>query len=374
MKKQLSFICLAILLLIGCTPKTEIPAILQNHPLRTIFTKLDDPTNKPEVLFNGKDLTNFYVFTAKNGKDSPLDTNYVVQDGVLFFSGPDPGYIATKQSFSNYYLSAKVKWGSERYGDRKESPRDSGIIFHFNADRVWPTSFEFQVQEGDMGDSWLTGTVTCTDSQGTVYPKGRDNRIVKYADAESPYGEWSQLEMIVWDDNAEFYVNGVKVNDIHHLSLTEGKILFQLEFADVYYKDILILPLKEDNKNMKTAISTEKAPAAIGPYSQAIEANGFVYASGQLPIDPATGLFPEGGIKEQTRQSILNARAILDAAGLSLANVVKTTVFLADMNDFAAMNEVYATFFKAPYPARSAVAVKTLPKGALVEIECVAVR
>ena len=127
-----------------------------------------------------------------------------------------------------------------------------------------------------------------------------------------------------------------------------------------------------DNQDMKQVISTEKAPAAIGPYSQAIEANGFVYASGQLPIDPATGQFPEGGIQEQTRQSILNAQAILAAAGLTLANVVKTTVFLADMNDFAAMNEVYASFFQAPYPARSAVAVKTLPKGAMVEIECIA--
>ena len=130
----------------------------------------------------------------------------------------------------------------------------------------------------------------------------------------------------------------------------------------------------KDNQDMKQVISTDKAPAAIGPYSQAIEANGFVYASGQLPIDPATGQFPEGGIQEQTRQSILNAQAILEAAGLTLANVVKTTVFLADMGDFAAMNEVYASFFQAPYPARSAVAVKTLPKGAMVEIECIAAR
>ena len=133
-----------------------------------------------------------------------------------------------------------------------------------------------------------------------------------------------------------------------------------------------VLPLNETD--MKKVISTEKAPAAIGPYSQAIEANGFVYASGQLPIDPATGQFPEGGIQEQTRQSILNAQAILEEAGLSLDNVVKTTVFLADMNDFAAMNEVYASYFKAPFPARSAVAVKTLPKGAMVEIECIAAR
>ena len=122
-------------------------------------------------------------------------------------------------------------------------------------------------------------------------------------------------------------------------------------------------------------IHTEKAPAAIGPYSQAVDSGaGLVFVSGQLPIDPATGAFPEGGVAEQTRQSLTNARAILQAAGLDLGNVVKTTVFLADMADFCAMNEVYAQFFAAPFPARSAVAVKDLPKGARVEIECIAAR
>jgi 2-iminobutanoate/2-iminopropanoate deaminase len=122
-------------------------------------------------------------------------------------------------------------------------------------------------------------------------------------------------------------------------------------------------------------IKTDKAPAAIGPYSQAIDSGcGLLFVSGQLPIDPATGAFPEGGVREQTRQSLLNASAILQAAGLGLSDVVKTTVFLADMGDFAAMNEVYASFFTEPFPARSAVAVKTLPKGALVEVECIAAR
>ena len=121
------------------------------------------------------------------------------------------------------------------------------------------------------------------------------------------------------------------------------------------------------------AISTPNAPAAIGPYSQAVDSGaGLVFLSGQLPLDPATGAFPEGGIQAQTRQSLRNVQAILAAVGLSLANVVKTTVFLADMGDFAAMNEVYAEFFAEPFPARSAVAVKALPKGALVEIECIA--
>ncbi|MBP7856794.1 MAG: RidA family protein [Prevotella sp.] len=120
------------------------------------------------------------------------------------------------------------------------------------------------------------------------------------------------------------------------------------------------------------AISTDKAPAAIGPYSQAIHAGNFVFVSGQLPIDPATGEFAEGGIKELTRQSLTNMKHILEAEGLSLNHVVKTTVFLADMADFAEMNEVYSQFFTSPFPARSAVAVKTLPKNARVEIECIA--
>ena len=120
------------------------------------------------------------------------------------------------------------------------------------------------------------------------------------------------------------------------------------------------------------AISTDKAPAAIGPYSQAVRTGNLVFVSGQLPIAPATGAFAEGGIKELTRQSILNAKAILEQACTDLAHVVKTTVFLADMGDFAAMNEVYSQFFTEPFPARSAVAVKTLPKGALVEMECIA--
>ncbi|MCM1021464.1 MAG: RidA family protein [Muribaculum sp.] len=124
---------------------------------------------------------------------------------------------------------------------------------------------------------------------------------------------------------------------------------------------------------MKQAVITEKAPGAIGPYSQAINVGSMIFASGQLPIDPATGEMPDD-ISLQTKQSLSNVKAILEAEGLSLDNVVKTTVFLADMNDFTAMNAVYQDAFKPPYPARSAVAVKTLPKNALVEIEVIAVR
>lgn len=122
------------------------------------------------------------------------------------------------------------------------------------------------------------------------------------------------------------------------------------------------------------AIQTEKAPKAIGPYSQAIEVNGFIYVSGQIPVNPATGAFVEGGVKEQTRQSLMNIKNILEASGSGMDKVLKTTVFLSDMNNFAAMNEVYAEAFSEPFPARAAVEVSKLPKGALVEIECVAVK
>ncbi len=120
------------------------------------------------------------------------------------------------------------------------------------------------------------------------------------------------------------------------------------------------------------AISTQKAPAAIGPYSQAIQAGNLVFASGQIPINPLTGNIVEGGIREQTHQALANVKGVLEAAGLSLSNVVKTTVFLADINDFAEVNAIYGTYFTEPYPARSAVSVKALPKGALIEIEVVA--
>ena len=125
---------------------------------------------------------------------------------------------------------------------------------------------------------------------------------------------------------------------------------------------------------MKTIISTSQAPAAIGPYAQAVENNGLVITSGQLPIDPATGAFPEG-IQAQTRQSLTNVKAILTEAGTDMDHVLKTTVFLSDMNNFAAMNEVYATFFtEGSYPSRSAVEVARLPKDALVESEVIAAK
>lgn len=130
----------------------------------------------------------------------------------------------------------------------------------------------------------------------------------------------------------------------------------------------------DTEKEMKRIISSPEAPAAIGPYSQAVEANGTLYVSGQLPIDVKTGKFVDGGIKEQTEQALVNIGAILKAAGYSYADVVKTTVLLSDMNNFKEMNEVYAKYFTSECPARAAFQVVKLPLGAMVEIECVAVK
>lgn len=123
---------------------------------------------------------------------------------------------------------------------------------------------------------------------------------------------------------------------------------------------------------MNQPIHTPKAPAAIGPYSQAIQSGNLLFVSGQIPVNPSTGAFAGNDITSQTRQSLTNVRSILEQAGFSCADVVKTTVLLSDMGDFAAMNAVYAEFFSEPFPARAAFAVKTLPKGALVEIEAIA--
>jgi 2-iminobutanoate/2-iminopropanoate deaminase len=130
----------------------------------------------------------------------------------------------------------------------------------------------------------------------------------------------------------------------------------------------------KNSDNMKRVIKTENAPAAIGPYSQAIEINNTLYISGQIPLDPKTGVIVEGGIKEQTTQVMKNIAAILEAAGYSFSDVVKSTCLLSDISNFAAMNEVYAEYYLVNPPARAAFAVKDLPKGALIEIETIAAK
>jgi len=147
--------------------------------------------------------------------------------------------------------------------------------------------------------------------------------------------------------------------------------LIALSAAAVLSPKIISASIRSEE--MKKEVKTDKAPQAIGPYSQGIVANGFVFCSGQIPIVPQTGQLSTGSIEDQTRQVLKNVSAVLEAAGTSLDNVVKATVFLQDMNDFAAMNKVYAEFFKTPFPARAAVQVARLPRDVKVEIEVIAI-
>ncbi|GHT78323.1 hypothetical protein AGMMS50262_20820 [Bacteroidia bacterium] len=233
--------------LCACTKKqekVEIPAILQNHPEKALFTKLNDTSNKPLILFNGKDLSGWYTYTDKYGKDNDVDQQFLITDSTLYFAGEPMGYLATNGSYKDYYLKVVFRWGEKKYPPRLDSPRDSGILYHFSedaTDTVWPVSFECQVQENDCGDYFLIGGVTA-DSPNRLPDSG--NRFIRTANYENPNPEWNTIEVICWDNRSEHYVNGHLVNQASDLSVSEGRILLQTEAAEVYYKSVELLQLK----------------------------------------------------------------------------------------------------------------------------------
>ena len=219
---------------------------IQNHKDRAMFTKLDDKSNSPIVLFNGKDFTNFYTFDEIHGKNNDVDRCFTVVDGVMHFKGEQFGYICTERPFKNFYLRVQVRWGEGTYGRRKYDPRDSGILYHIPAaanDTIWPAGYECQIQESDFGDFWL---IMPADAKTANRKEnfGRYTRIEKTADHEKPHGEWNVVEVLCYDEKAEHYINGHKVNEAYDFNFTEGKILLQLEGAEVFFKDIVLVQLK----------------------------------------------------------------------------------------------------------------------------------
>jgi len=246
MNKKLK-ICLLTLLL-NCTifsvfaiERNDLPTILQNHPDRSLFTKLYKKSTKPIVLFNGKDLTNFYTYDINNGKNNDPNGDFKVENGLIHFTGKAIGYACTKRAFKNYYLRVQTRWGENKYG-KKEAKRDSGILYHFSLnekDTVWPKSVECQIKEGDFGDYWFLKGATGVSPNET-----HSNHVVHTADFEKTHGEWNTIEIICFDNKSEYYVNGHKVNEAHNLNVEEGKILLQTQLAEVYYKDIVLIPLK----------------------------------------------------------------------------------------------------------------------------------
>jgi hypothetical protein len=230
---------------VSCGTRQELPAILKEHVNKASFTKISSGTAQLIPLFNGKDLAGWYTYTQTYGKNNDVEKAFTVKDGALHFAGEAMGYLCTTNAYKDYYLRVIFRWGDKKYAPREDRPRDSGILYHFaeaEEDKVWPTSIECQVQENDCGDYYLVGDATLESPNAGS--EERLQRVVRTANFEKPNPEWNTIEVICLDNTSEHYVNGHKVNEAYNLSASEGKILLQLEAAEVFYKTVELLPLK----------------------------------------------------------------------------------------------------------------------------------
>ena len=243
----LSLITLFAIGTLRAQESTSIPEILATHKNKKAFTALKKRTPINYIpLFNGKDLSGWYTYTEKYGKNNDAAQQFAVNDGVLRFDGAEMGYLCTDRSYENYYLRIVFRWGESKYEPRLDGPRDSGVLYHFSetaSDALWPTSVECQIQENDCGDYWFVGG-TDGDSPNPSSIEWDMKRIVKTANYENPNPEWNVIELICIGDKSEHYVNGRLVNHAYNLNVSKGKILFQLEGAEVYYKTIEMISLK----------------------------------------------------------------------------------------------------------------------------------
>ena len=231
---------------------TSLPALSQQIP----------PHKKAIVLFVGKDLGNFDTFLKTKGLNSDPDHVFQVENGVVHVSGKEMGYIITKDSYHDFCLKAEFKWGEGTYGDRKGQARDSGILYNIQGDqKVWPRSIEFQITEGGTGDFWMTDGAALTGRDGKRvtgppggamkidhFGKGPSQNVVGFrdpiGDLEKPHGEWNELVLIVHGNDVKQYVNGKLANEGTDPFPTEGKILFQSEGSEVYFRNMKLYPLK----------------------------------------------------------------------------------------------------------------------------------
>jgi hypothetical protein len=220
--------------------KIPVPEILKGHKDKILFTKLNDKV-KITSLFNGKNLNGWYIY-SKYGVNNDVEKAFNVENGVIHLAGESMGYICTEKSYKNYYLRVVFRWGDKRYPPRQNAKRDSGILYHFPVtakDEIWPESIECQIQEEDCGDYWLVGGATADSPNQKI-----QNRIVRTDNFENPGQEWNTIEVICIDNKSEHYVNGHLVNHAENLNIVEGKILLQLEGAEIFYKTVELLPLK----------------------------------------------------------------------------------------------------------------------------------
>ena len=221
------------------------------------------PPHQPAIaLFNGKDLSTFDIFLRGQGLNSDPNHVFTVEHGVIHVSGDGMGYLITRQSFKDFYLRAEFKWGEGTFGERKGQARDSGILFNIQGEqKVWPRSVEFQITEGGTGDFWLTdgAALTGPDGKRVEGPAGTARNIPRFhkgvvanvtgvraatGELEKPHGQWNLLELISKGGTIQQFVNGKLANQGSDAFPTEGKILFQSEGAEVYFRNLKLYPLK----------------------------------------------------------------------------------------------------------------------------------
>ncbi|MDR3245345.1 MAG: DUF1080 domain-containing protein [Prevotellaceae bacterium] len=224
--------------------KSSVPEILKEHKDRALFTKVKNKV-KFTPLFNGKNFDGWYIYT-KHGVNNDVEKAFNVENGLIRLAGESMGYVCTTDTYKNYYLRVVFRWGEKKYPPRQNQRRDSGIMYHFpNGEKnvLWPKSIECQIQEEDCGDYWCVNGATA-DSPNQSKMEGTMNHIIRTDNFENPGQEWNTIEIICIDNKSEHYVNGHLVNHAYNLSVSEGKILLQLEGAEIFYKTVELLPLK----------------------------------------------------------------------------------------------------------------------------------
>ncbi len=203
-------------------------------------------TAKTIALFNRRDLSGWYSFLEKSGRDQDPHGTFKVEDGAIHVEGNDFGYLATKQSFENFRLRVEFKWGTHQYAPRATGKRDSGVLYHFaegEPDKVWPKSIECQVQETDCGDIWCVGGTEVTSPNKSAI-EWNQKRIYRTENFERPNDEWNTIEIVARGDTVEHYVNGHLVNRGTKASVRSGKILLQSEGAEIFYRTVELTPLE----------------------------------------------------------------------------------------------------------------------------------
>jgi hypothetical protein len=236
---------------------TTVPLQAQQSPVVAV-----PPHLPPVVLFNGSNLLQFDTFIRGRGLNSDPEHVFTVENGLIHISGREMGYILTKQSFHRFYLRAEFKWGEGTFGERAGQARDSGILYNIQGEqKVWPRSIEFQIKEGETGDFWMTDGAALTGADGkrvTGPPgsatnighigKGPELNVVGFRNSsgelEKPHGQWNLLEVVVDDKVIHQYVNGVLACVGTDPFPTEGRVLFQSEGAEVFFRNIQLFPLK----------------------------------------------------------------------------------------------------------------------------------